>query len=875
MQTCLWTFLGAGATSAALLRDDPLTEAHVRRRGVWRGRGRGGGGSPLLERLRGLKKLGLSDVRGLERLTNVPEELELGSGRYENRLVAIVASKRDGLDLLGWARVAALRAVDDQVVRDVVIAAPLFCARTRRAAARASKSGPTLLLLAVPGLAASSEEVFDASGLSAASRQLPLDGSSSVLDRVIRVIEGAVAVTSSGGVRPTGEDYVVYLRGERVGMISREGEGAAVTMLVPDRHHIHVTDGNFARWGPDLHEMIVQLARDPRLFESQAALRAKAFDDAAAEVGARITARWVPWNADGSKPLDWVGIDASGRPVLGASEASVRLADVPRLIAGLHVLEEEREFWAPGSEGPARLALACDQLDSEARSLLAPALEELEIPEAYRQQEEAQELRARRGRRRPRRRRRGRAEEAEREEAPTPQMGEKAAGDEPLPLSSEEREEEAPIAVEADSDERPEERALERDEPRRRSGGRRSRSRRGRPDRDRDQSNLAEQGETLDPVGSAEDAPRPASDEAEEGLGSAEVPEEGDDVELEVEAALVEAEEPADDAPEAVEAEPVFRRRARAAIIVRDDPDCIMAALVLARDRRSVVSFRVCRQEGLMDFFRGPATDIGENTDVLLVGFTCHPHPTDMINSAELFRGRLRWLDHHEWAIEDVERLRQTIGDDAVLIAEDASSPLAVVLPIAERRSRFTDKLVELSGRRLSESEMEKWGYRVVGLIRKMATTPGEYRTEISALLSGKPSELPKVESVYQDEVTWLDENDPRVVHFGEYQMAVVCVPKNLDAGEVGRRVRLSTGARLSLSSREGDDMFLLGCSEQKRPINVVGLADEVGSKIAWVRAKAGGDRVGRLEVDGLEAHPERIDVLISEIARNRSILYG
>jgi hypothetical protein len=868
-------FLERGAAGAASLRDDPLTEAHVRRRGVWRGRGRGGGGGRLLEHLKELKKLGLSDVRGLERLTNVPEEIELGSGRYESRFVAIVASKRDGLDLLGWARVAALRATEDQIVRDVVIAAPVFSARTRRAAARASKSGPTLLMVAVPGLAASSEEVFDTSALSATNRQLPLDGSSSVLDRVVRVIEGAVAVTSSGGVRPTGGDYVVYLRGERVGTISREGEGAAVTMLVPDRHHIHVTDGNFARWGPDLHEMIVQLARDPRLLESQAALRAQAFDDAAAEVGARITARWVPWSADGSTPLDWVGVDASGRPVLGACESSVGLADIPRLIAGLHVLEEERELWAPGAEGPARLVLACDQVDSEARSLLALALEEIEIPEADGQQEEDQEPRVRRGRRRPRRRRRGRAEEAEREEAPTPRVGTEAAGTEPMPLPPEEGEEEEPIAVEADSDEGPEESALERDESRRSSRGRRSRSRRGRPDRDRDRAIRAEEGDTRGPVDSAEDAPRPDSDEAEEGLASAEVPEEGEEVEIEIEAALAEAEEPAEDAPEAVEAEPVRRRRARAAIIVRDDPDCIMAALVLARERRSVVSFRICRQEGLMDFFRGPATDISENTDVLLVGFTCYPHPMETINTAELFRGRLQWLDHHKWAIEDVERLRQTIGDDAVLIPEDASSPLAVVLPMAERRSRFTDKLVELSGRRLSESEMEKWGYRVIGLVRKMANSPGEYRAEISTLLSGKPSELPKVESVYQDEVAWLEENDPRVIYFGEYQIAVVRVPKNLDPGEVGRRVRLSTGARLSLSSCEGDDILLLGCNEEKRPINVVGLADEVGSKVAWARAKAGGDRVGRLEVEGLEAHPERIDVLIGEIVRNRSILYG
>ena len=170
-----------------------------------------------------------------------------------------------------------------------------------------------------------------------------------------------------------------------------------------------------------------------------------------------------------------------------------------------------------------------------------------------------------------------------------------------------------------------------------------------------------------------------------EGVQEPEEDGQSESVEVEIEAALAEAEEPA-----AAEVEPAPRRRSRAALIVRDEPDSILAALVLARERRTVVSFRVCPQDGLMDFFRGPATDISEDTDVLLLGFTCHPHPTDTLNTAELFRGRLRWFDHHEWAVEDLERLRRAIGEDAILIEEGAASPLVAVLRTAERRSRFT-----------------------------------------------------------------------------------------------------------------------------------------------------------------------------------------
>ena len=85
----------------------------------------------------------------------------------------------------------------------------------------------------------------------------------------------------------------------------------------------------------------------------------------------------------------------------------------------------------------------------------------------------------------------------------------------------------------------------------------------------------------------------------------------------------------------------------------------------------------------------------------------------------------------------------------------------------------------------------------------------------------------------------------------------------------------MSTGARLSLSSREGEDWLLIGANEEKRPINVLGLADHVGAHVPWAQSRSGGDRMGRIRVAELDRHPERIETLIGEIVRNRSILYG
>jgi hypothetical protein len=105
--------------------------------------------------------------------------------------------------------------------------------------------------------------------------------------------------------------------------------------------------------------------------------------------------------------------------------------------------------------------------------------------------------------------------------------------------------------------------------------------------------------------------------------------------------------------------------------------------------------------------------------------------------------------------------------------------------------------------------------------------------------------------------------------------MVVVRVPAPLDAGEVARRLRLRTGARLSLASREGDSIVLFGCNEEKRHLNALALVERLEGRLPWAHARSGGDRIGRLEIDDLDGHPERFESIVGEIVRNRSVLYG
>ena len=860
------------------------------RRGFRGSRNRGNGGR-LLDRVRDLKTLGLRDLRGLERPTGSSDDVEIGRAlRGGDQLTAIVASRRGGSDLVGWGLVASALIERDFAPSSVLIAAPIVSARLRRSATAAVERGwaASVSLVCAPVLAEAGEAPIEEEvHLRDAARGAWAPSSGQLIHRLARVAEGAATMTAAGAVRRTDRGFILYIRGVQVLELRPQGDGVALEFMRPERRRLEVTELSFPRWGPELHEAVTQLAADPRLVDRDLAARERAIEAAAEAARARVTARWLPWNDAGSEPVDWLGVDDSGRPVLGVVRRRVGVADVPGILAALDVLEEEAEEWAPGASGRPRLALGGDTVDPSARDLLSIAGVEFEsasIPES-----EAGAESDRPQRRRGRRRHRGRGDDAEQASAAAPVTESRREEGRAAPTHRErarpessrrprhEREPERTRTVDEDSPDQAASRADEAAEPRRDERPKQSPQEEISADADLRQAEASAESasesdagpDRAEPSGPAEPQPAPTG-EADNGGG----------LEREIEAALAEDEGEAAEADQAAEGQPLDRdpprrRRARAAIAVRRDPDAILAALVLARERRNIPFLWICSQDELMDFFRGKATDLDENADLCLVGFTAQPVPKEVIGAAELYRSRLEWFDDHDWPIEDLEALREAIGRDSIFIAEGASSPLAAIMGVSERRSRFTDKLVDLSGRRLSEHDMQKWGYRLVGLLRRLTQRGGECRAEIQPILAGKPTELPEAPDVYASEEAWIEAHDPRIVHFGEYQMAVLQVPEDLDSGEVGRRVRLRAGTRLSLASRTSDPVVVLGCNEEKRHINVLGMVGHLDSHVAWAHAKPGGDRAGRFEVDELSTHPERIEALIGEIVRNKSILYG
>jgi hypothetical protein len=337
-------------------------------------------------------------------------------------------------------------------------------------------------------------------------------------------------------------------------------------------------------------------------------------------------------------------------------------------------------------------------------------------------------------------------------------------------------------------------------------------------------------------------------------------------------------------APE-VQAEPEAPRapRRRVAVLAHADRDSVAAAVLLARDTRLLDGIWVYPQADLMTFFRGVATDLREDTGIHVIGFAASP-ARDVLQAAALYRDRLAWFDHHDWPPEDLEGLRRSIGADAVHVAPGARSSLAAVVPACSRRSRFSDKLLDLVTGRFTQHDWERWGGLWWSRLGEVAQRRGDRRSDLDALLAGRPSDLTRDAARAAPppppaEAGFAAERDFRVVHFGGWTLVVVGVPAGLDLHLAARIVRERYGAQISLAHPEepGSELLVLGADEGpgRRAIDLGAMVDHLAGKFAYVEALPDADHVARLRVRDLARQPERFDEVLGEIAMGRSLLEG
>jgi hypothetical protein len=322
-------------------------------------------------------------------------------------------------------------------------------------------------------------------------------------------------------------------------------------------------------------------------------------------------------------------------------------------------------------------------------------------------------------------------------------------------------------------------------------------------------------------------------------------------------------------------------RPRRAAIVAHADRGSVAAALLFARDVRVLEGLWVYPQTELMTFFRSVATDLREDVPIFVIGFTARP-AREVIQTASLYRGRLNWFDHHVWPPEDVEALRVAMGsEDALHVRSGLESPLPLVLARCSRRSRFSDKLVDLVTGRFSEHDFTRWGRLWWARIGSMVERHGDRRADVEPLLAGRPSDLAREAGRYEappapPELAFAVERDFTLSHFGGYTLVRVPVPPELDLHLVARIARERHAAQLSLAWQEGGEALVLaGEGRGGRELDLVSMAEHLANKLAAAEALPDDDHVARVRVRDLPQRPGRVDEVVAEIAMGRSILEG
>ena len=319
--------------------------------------------------------------------------------------------------------------------------------------------------------------------------------------------------------------------------------------------------------------------------------------------------------------------------------------------------------------------------------------------------------------------------------------------------------------------------------------------------------------------------------------------------------------------------------RGRAAILVHGDRDSLLSAVLLARDIRQLEGMWIYPQEELMTFFRSIATDLRDDTPIFVVGFSPSP-ARDVIQASALYRGRLIWFGRQAWPPEDRVALRDSLGADAVHGGEGLDSTLPLVLETCSRRSRFSDKLVDLATGRFTQHDFERWGRLWRWRAGEIAEKTGDIRGDIADLLAGRPSDLAKEAALVElppapAEVGWVAENDFRLVHFGGHVMVVLAVEAAMDVHLSARIARERYGATLSLAHVVDEETFIFGGDEinGKRSLDYMAVTEHLANKLEWLETRPDADHVARFQVRDLGRNPERLEEVIGEIAMGRSLL--
>lgn len=739
--------------------------------------------------------------------------------------------------------------------------------------------------------------------------------------RASRGLEG-LAAKHGGSVRaaPGGLELVILAR--RVALLRSEDARVLLETLQPERSTQELRSADLGAALDRFEGQLRKRLNDRRVLEGEEGRRNGAARALIEKLGLRYPQLW-PLGGSDTEWIDLVGLDAEGRPVLVAVRETLDLPALAGILDAALVVRPSLALLFADARAPLRLdaprlLFVVGATRPSAQHLLGAlvfdhalyALQDvaggasgLELQQEGRG---AQPLpTAGEGRSR-RRRRRGRGGDtgARFDGAPGGEDARDTGADEIEIASADDESAEEPPGSPALSDAEGE--GFEEislfdldEEPRPRNGetgrGGRRRRRGRRSANARPQEGRAAAQEPArdgDTDADAESSSRWSDDEADAeadgdtdvdfvsaGAGAEDEPE--DDWIAEREQRRRALPEPSELEVESESHEPAKAPRRRAAIVAHADRDSVAAAILLARDLRQVEGFWVYPQEDLMTFFRSVATDLRQETPIYVVGFTARP-AFETLQAAALYSGRLGWIDHQDWPPEDLQGLERAIGADNVDVQMGCGSSIPAVLADCSRRSRFSDKLVELCMARFTEHDYERWGRVWWQRLAQIAANPGDRRAEVAALIDGRPSDLARDAALVSSpppppEVDYVAGSDFRLVHFGGQALVVVPVPEGLDLHLCGRIARERYQAPLSLAWSSQSELAVLGGTggRGRGEMDLTRMVEYLAEKHPWVEALRAEDRVARFRLRGAAQHAERLDEVLASIAMGRSILDG
>ena len=880
----------------------------------------------------GATRLEATDLEGL------PDHFAaLGVGEdASGQAIAVAFAPVRGADAaLAALAVGARRSQSDEPAPRLIAIAPDWSGADRR---RLALLDSPLPLTALTASALATDPVGVSPEPSPAPPPLPgqvADGLERGGDRELfaRALSGldGLAAKHGGALRGAEGQVDLVVMTRRCASLVAEPGSVRIEVFQPERASLPLGPGAALATALDrLEGLIRKMLNDRKIRGSEAAVRgalASILEQASPVVARSL---WPSVGGDG-EPIDWVGIDADGTLTVAATRERLGLVELAEILDGAALAggigaQLARETGASLRGAPPKLVLASPEFEPvalEASAALAleigffdastrrggewtleprprPVLGEA-IAEAPPKPEPASEERREDAPRSRSRRRGGRG----RRSAATAEATAEAVESDSEPASSEReggRFEEVSLFDLDEESPAPREAREEGEGGRRRRSRGRRRGRRGRGgegergERSRDDGDESREGAPAAPDDSDLDDDGVLGTDDDDTLAplddTAPDPEEAVSADYEDEDEAEEGDAEADRARREREQrraarsakpeEPPPAPRRRAAFLAHADPVSVLTAVVLARDVRLVESFWVYPQDDLMTFFRSVATDLKDQTPIFLVGFAASPPTRDTIQTVSLYRGRLDWYDHHPWPPEDLESLRAALGEDHVHVESGSDSSLAAVISGRTRRSRFSDKLVELITGRFTQHDYERWGRWWWQRAHDIAVRPGERRAEIEPLLAGRPSDLAKVvadnpEPPLPPELAFVSERDFRLVHFGGIAMVVLEVPEELDLHLSARIARERYEAQMALVSRPDGELVILSADDTraKRSLDLGSMTAHLAAKHAWIEALADDDHVARMRVRGLHGDNGRFDELITEIAMGRSIVEG